>query len=544
MKGSRIGRILALGTILALLMLLLPTPVLATGYIYVYPKAGKIGTYFDIDGSGFSESDVVLLYLSNQEAELGDEINEEVTAYQQVLVVSTNESGYFDHTYSFRLPDALIHGEDTEDVHDGDYYIYATYAGEQYIIAITEISVIDGEISLDIEEGTVGTEVEVSGQGLRPNQAIIIKYDGEAIAIASGDSQTDKNGNFSCTTVIPTSPAGDHIISALDESGNTPEASFTVIPRITLDPSEQLTGETVQVSGDGFGKRQDITITLDGEEVDTIPLPLTTDHYGSFEGSFIVPAYGSYGTKELEVSDGSQNKVEAQLTILGGIYLSPTTSLTSPGYVGMELTVHGAGFNVGATVTISYGNDGQTIPLDTVTAPDGAFHLKVVIPPSLAGSHDITASDGTSTATAVFIMESQPPPSPTPSTPEIAGTSQASAYFDWSDVSDDSGVSYNLQVALDADFNAILLDKAGLTASEYTLAEEEKLEPAEKEAYYWRVKAVDGALNESQWTNPRLFYVGFSWTALPVWAWYVFGGVGIIVLGMLGFWLWRRKVRV
>ncbi|GAI03108.1 unnamed protein product, partial [marine sediment metagenome] len=101
-----------------------------------------------------------------------------------------------------------------------------------------------------------------------------------------------------------------------------------------------------------------------------------------------------------------------------------------------------------------------------------------------------------------------------------------------------------LQIASDADFTTIVLEKEGLSRSEYTVAEEEKLESTEKEApYYWRVKAVDGASNESEWTYPRLFYVGFSWTSIPDWVWYTFYGLGVLLLGILGFWVRRRSAK-
>ena len=162
----------------------------------------------------------------------------------------------------------------------------------------------------------------------------------------------------------------------------------------------------------------------------------------------------------------------------------------------------------------------------------------------MAGSHDITADDGTSTASATFIMEAQAPPTPTLVSPEVAGTTGARAHFDWLEVSDDSGVSYNLQVAVDANFNAVLLNKTGLENSEYTLSQEERLEPIQEDnPYYWRVKAVDGALNESGWTNARLFYIGFSWSALPTWAWYALGIVAFTALALVGYWLWGKLTR-
>ncbi|GAI85241.1 unnamed protein product, partial [marine sediment metagenome] len=54
---------------------------------------------------------------------------------------------------------------------------------------------------------------------------------------------------------------------------------------------------------------------------------------------------------------------------------------------------------------------------------------------------------------------------------------------------------------------------------------------------------VDGALNESGWTYPRIFYIGFSWSSLPPWALYVLGVVAAAVLGILGYWLWNKRAR-
>lgn len=543
-KVSKIGHILALSVVLILCIPLFPTPTRASEYFFIYPYEGEIGTRIEIDGRQFRENDIVYVYFSSQKAEIGGLINEDVTAYKKILHATTDAEGFFDHTYISYIPDVLNDGDDVEDVHDGVYYFYAVYYRSYKIAAVADFIVLNGEISLDIYEDVVGTEVEISGIGLRPDQTITIEYDGNAIPISSGDSQTDENGNFICTIIISESPAGSHFITAVDESGNTPEIEFTVIPMITINPSQQSTGGEVHINGTGFAIRENILITLGGEEVMTNPSLLSTDRYGSFEGSFLVPLGGSYGTRTTEARDDSANQAQAQLDIRGGIMLTPTTSFTSPGYAGMDLSISGTGFTIGSTVAITYSNNAEDIPIATVTADRGTFQVEIAVPPSAAGSHDITASDGTSTATATFIMESQAPPTPTPLTPKVAGTAGTRAYFDWSDTSDDSGISYTLQVALDPDFNYILLNKQKLEDSEYKLTEEEELETTQKDTpYYWRVKTVDGAFNDSDWTYPQLFYVGFSWSSLPAWAWYVFGIAAAVVLGALGYWLWGKKVR-
>ncbi|MEJ2047082.1 MAG: hypothetical protein P8X92_03165 [Dehalococcoidia bacterium] len=85
-----------------------------------------------------------------------------------------------------------------------------------------------------------------------------------------------------------------------------------------------------------------------------------------------------------------------------------------------------------------------------------------------------------------------------------------------------------------------MLEKAGLTDSDYTLTEAEKLEPSSKEApHYWRVKAVDEAANESEWSDVGSFYVGSRFT-LSETVKKVLIGLGIAGAGFLGFWLGRR----
>jgi len=164
------------------------------------------------------------------------------------------------------------------------------------------------------------------------------------------------------------------------------------------------------------------------------------------------------------------------LAIPADISLTPITSLTSPGHVGMELIVDGTSFIANTPVTITYGN-GQAITVATVTANDnGNFSATFKVPPSAAGSHTVTATDGTNTVTSVFTMESEAPPMPMPLLPEVATTTEAEAYFDWTDVEDLSGVTYTLQIASDKDFTTIVLEKKGLTNSEYTITEEEKLQ--------------------------------------------------------------------
>jgi hypothetical protein len=101
-------------------------------------------------------------------------------------------------------------------------------------------------------------------------------------------------------------------------------------------------------------------------------------------------------------------------------------------------------------------------------------------------------------------------------------------------------MTYHLQVASDRNFASMVLEKKGLTESEYTLTGEEKLAAVKKEVpYYWRVKAIDDAANESEWSAPWSFYVGFAF-AMPGWAIYILVGLSIVVIGFIAFLVGRR----
>ncbi|MFC2060477.1 hypothetical protein ACFLTZ_05250, partial [Chloroflexota bacterium] len=392
----------------------------------------------------------------------------------------------------------------------------------------------------------VSTEVKVSGEGLRGSQKITIAYDDSVIDIVSGDVGTDMVGKFSCTVVIPESYAGNHIVVAMDESGNKPEAEFSLEPKITIQPTSVPVNGVVTINGAGFGGRQDIAIIFDGNKVITTPVSLHTNRFGSFHGAFLVPSYAASGTWTVVAGDDSYNAAEAQLTIFtpvipATIVLEPVTSLTSPGHVGMELTINGAEFLANTRITITYGNEETINVAEAISGTSGNFSSTFNVPSSVAGGKFITATDGTNTVNATFTMESRAPLMPLLLLPQVATTTETRAYFDWEDITDPSGVVYILQVGTDIDFATIALEKEALTLSEYTLTEQERLETMGKRmAFYWRVKAIDGASNESEWTPAGLFYIGSSRISIPSWFIYTLIGFGVLLVGYLG-WRVRRR---
>jgi hypothetical protein len=515
---SKLFRTVALAAIVSMLLVAIPiSSVLAAASIELDPEEGEIGERIDIEGDGFSgEEDVeVDIYFSSEEADKGDDIDDEVENYERVKSgVTVDEDGEF--STNFRVPDELTDGDEDEEVHGGTYYVYVTYSDEDNIEAVAEFTVIAGEIELDPDDGPVGTEVEISGTGFTDNEVITVEYDDDEVDIASGDEETDRDGEFVCTIIIPESTAGDHTITVTDDSGSSDEANFSVEPVITVTSTGTTAGETVEVSGTGFGKDVEVIIKLDGEEI----AEGETDSYGSFEIPFTLSEKTS-DTYVIEATDEDDNTGKVDFTIAVDVKLSQTT-----GNVGGDITVTGTGFAVNQAITIKY----DATQVATATSDSkGSFSISFSVPESEHGEHTITVADASGrTDSKSFVMESTPPAKPTLSLPangtRIGFIGSQTPTFQWTAVTDPSGVNYVLQIASDPGFFSLVVPEvSGLTEASYTLPQGRGLPYGD---YYWRVKAIDGAQNDSGWSPVYSFQSGL----LPLWA-FIVSIVLIVVLG-------------
>ena len=600
--------------------------------IEVNTEQGHIGDWITINGDGFSSNQQVVIYFSSNAANIGDYIEHKVTAYEIAGFAVTNASGVFSNEVSFRIPDTLSKGN--IEVHSGDYYFYATYySGKRRIEAISRFAVVIPAISLDPASGVIGTEVQINGKGFKNNRKITVKYDDKEIDVIGGENVTDSSGQFKCTIIIPSSSAGDHLITVTDTSGYRHEAQFTVEPRLKIEPTSGVTGTQVkingadfrsnqtiaikydneyvgvvsgdnatddtgkftcnivipesiagshtitvvdehgnsskavyhvkakiavasalkavvkqeksyliQVSGTGFGKEEDVTLSLDDNKVSTVPRYLRTDDKGSFNCSFEVFSFFFTGTGTVKAQGSKSGSAETELTIMDttqskaatptSIILSPATSSGSPGYAGMLLAVNGTGFTANTKITLGYTNNDEILPVaSSLTDSNGDFSAAFNVPSSVAGSHAITATDGINSAESVFFMEADSPPTPKLLSPQLKKTVESELFFYWEDVYDVSGVSYILQVSSTADFTTLLVNKKGLLDSIYNPTGQEKLKLTKKETpYYWRVKAVDGTYNESAWAPAMPFYVDFSATPRTDRTKYIFYGAAAMLV--------------
>jgi len=453
-------------------------------------SSAEVGAEVKINGTGFTASTGVTIYFDNGE----------------VATTQTNSLGSFTDA-PFIVPESTRASHTIKAKDASNYYDIASFTTLQ-------------SIAISPTSGTVGDEITVSGTGFGASKAITISFSGTSVAT----TQSSTTGSFTDSFTVPSVGSGTYEVSASDGTYEA-SADFTATATASIGETEGYPGDEITISGTGFAASATIIIYFDGDKVETAQ----TDSNGSFSTTFFVPPCLS-GTYKVKVSDGI-NEIEFDFTVELDMQLDKTS-----GHVGTELTVSGVGFF--GIVTVKY--DDTEVAKATVQT-DATFRATFNAPASKHGPHDITVSDGSNTLEAIFIMESTTPPVPQPLLPEMEVKVEPVTYFDWEEVTDDSlPVTYTLQIASEPYFILMVLEKTGLTDSDYTLTEAEKLEKVSKETpYYWRVKATDAASNESDWTSAGSFYVGFAFD-LPQWGIYALMGLGGVILFFIGLWVGRK----
>ncbi|MEA1872478.1 MAG: hypothetical protein U9M91_03695, partial [Chloroflexota bacterium] len=389
-------------------------------------------------------------------------------------------------------------------------------------------------LTIDPEEGAVGTIVTVKGTGFAKNEeGIELRYylNGSHKTVESNIIANAK-GSWERSFQIPPSARGSHRIDAegaVSRLSKVKDATFKVTPGISLDESSGSVGESITMTGSGFyAKERDITILFDGQAVATL---IRADDKGYWEENFEVPEMpkGTYSVTAEGERTPKEDISELSFEIGPGLVLSP-----DEGYVGMNLTVTGGGFAPDEDVVIKY--DGSEVAT-AETNDKGSFEVTFSVPESRHGARQVKAEDAAENeATAIFTVESDRPDTPELISPPDGGRvgfiGRMRPTFEWSEVSDDSGVYYSLQIATSDNVTATgfvdsIFSVEGLVGTNYTL---EKTEALPYGTYYWIVQAVDGAENESGWTAARSFRAG----VMPLWAFIVImvavaGGIGALV---------------
>jgi hypothetical protein len=471
--------------------------------IELSPESGPPGTEFIVYGHDFAVGKPIDIY------------------YDGVLVSEGTETGPGgDFAIIIRIPEDC----------SGYYHVHADVG---YAEADAYFHVKPG-LTVSPEQGHLDTNVTVEGRGFAENEDGIELYyylNGSYETIES-NILANARGSWERSFQIPSSTRGEHKLDAngsVSKLYEVQDAIFRVTGGISIDKSSGIVGKTITMTGNRFAANErGIKILFDGEAVVT---DIKANAQGEWEGNFEVPEMptGEYSvTAEGEQTD-KEDLGELSFEIEPDILLS-----AYQGHVGMDLTVTGCGFAANEDVNIIY-DDSHVTTIET--NDQGSFAAGFSVPESQHGDRPVTAGYAAgNAANAIFTMESDPPPIPElispPDKSRVGLRGEVTPTFEWAEVSDDSGVRYNLQIATSENFNNTggfadpLVSVAAWGETSYTLEEKDALPYG---TYYWIVQAVDGAENAGEWSAPRFFRVGL----LPLWGLIVIIVIATVLLLVL-----------
>jgi hypothetical protein len=320
--------------------------------------------------------------------------------------------------------------------------------------------------------------------------------------VSTGEFPRDTK-KLTVTFTIPESSYGTNFLQFRRQSRpDKPYGfSFSVVPDIKVTPSSATPHSTATIKGTGFPSNDKyITISFDGNETN---LSILTSERGGFTAEFTIPDTMA-GNHEFRAIDENLalGDVTANLQVTPAVNLEPAQP-----DIGTEVTLTGWGFAARSTVSVKY--DDAVVSNSPTTNDTGNFTEKFKVPESSTATHIITATDKAgNVATFGLPLKGTPPLVPTPISPldqRFGWFGAQTVILTWTPVSDTSGITYIVEIDKSLRFFPLEpgMRKTGLTQPNCAVT----LEPG---TYYWRVKAVDGVGNESDWSlSPYPFQVGF-----------------------------------
>lgn len=447
--------------------------------ITISPESGTVGTTVSVTGKGFASSEATIA------------VTYDATSIKTDITAGSNGSW----TATFTVPSSAR----------GSHTIDASGASTSATSVSDKTFTVKPSISINPLNGGVGTTVTVTGSGFAASEAAInVTYD--AKSVKSG-IVADSNGAWSTALAIPKSSSGSHIVDAYGTTTvltDVPDITFAVASGVSMDKNSASVGDTITITGSGFGQYEsNIFVTLDGIDKGS---STTADDGGGWTISLVVPAAvnGTHTISAHGAVTAASSIANKTITILARMTLNP-----AGGNVGDAVNVTGSGFGGARNITVTYGSTSVLTGISTDAT--GSFSSSFKAPAGQSGEIKVVATDADSiSVSSVFAMETTPPPLPKIASPgkgSVVGfIGDTKVTFKWTEVTDPSGVSYDLQVASDSKFSNIVINHTRLTTSEYKSTDAEALAHGE---YYWRVRAIDGAGNASEWTAPYPLKAGF-----------------------------------
>jgi hypothetical protein len=293
-----------------------PVPFTVDAMLRLTPGSGLIGDKITIKGYGFDEN-----------VDVTDITFDASSLSTNPSTPDTSDTGSW--TATFNVPNKA----------DADYDVTATDA---HLRSATETFTIGPAISLDVEEGPVGTVVEVQGRGFTDDGTVdsVSLNEIDCGVLDANDLEIDGGGEVRFELVIPgvNQADRDYELIVSDDGGKDASIYFTVtdVAEIELDPGFGPQGTRVSISGVNFAPSSNVVISVEGSSVKT----LQTNSGGDFDGTFTFPAV-STGTHQVVAEQEDYNIDDSKSFRVGTmiVILSP-----SNGPSGTLVALTGTGF--------------------------------------------------------------------------------------------------------------------------------------------------------------------------------------------------------
>jgi hypothetical protein len=353
---------------------------------------GTTGTYYT-------------LYFSSQQADVGDDIDDEVEIYKEwegLLHTQPGDSVYID---TLRIPSSLTDGsEDLTSMHGGYYYFYVTeyHPGTDTTAAYSDTRILKSAefyihgiatATIDKNNGFVGESVRITGSGFAADENLIVTFGGRNITSEIGNPYVDEDGEFILEFDVPEAVNGIQKVKISGEVSSAEfEFNFTVKASLTITPTSGQAGTTLTFTGNGFDYRNGVIFFINGTALTSNDVVWVldstykrTNNLGTFIVSYVIPATAASGTYTVRAEDEDKNTISAQQTyqvLLNSIL----TISANTGNVGSAVTVTGNTFSPNTAVNILF----DTLTVGTVTTDAlGNFSQQITIPNAVCGAHVI-----------------------------------------------------------------------------------------------------------------------------------------------------------
>ncbi|MEK7813451.1 MAG: hypothetical protein AAB296_06785, partial [Candidatus Desantisbacteria bacterium] len=362
--------------------------------VTVTPISGSVGTLVTVYGNGYG---------------MTESIRVEFGVNSNIITVTSIYTGSFTAIFTV---DKQPYGTTT---------VKATGSpsGEQ---AVSVFKIMPGIIKVSPDAGTVGTQVTVVADGFLANEEISVYFGTEGTAQTSAFAASE--GSFTAVFAITTQPAGSTTVEVSANEERKAWKYFDIMPNLTyLGPVSGIVGSSVGISGNGFGKGENVRISF-GTTVTMLTVNASND--GVINPEFLVNTQ-PYGTTTVIGYGMITQRTTSQwfYKITQDVYVNPTQ-----GTVGTIINITGTGYYKTEAIKVDFGTH-PSIVIGVSTDGNGMFTTTFTIDTQRYGTTTVKANGWTSALEKTTMFSIQPqiyPIMPTKGTVGLRVTVHADGY--------------------------------------------------------------------------------------------------------------------